>query len=82
MLETTTITDLDTDCMEAIFEFLEFDDLLSIAQSSDQFYTAVCEVYKRNYASRTVIYDPSSMSNRHRYLTYQFKLTLNFNDLN
>lgn len=43
------ITNLNTDCMEIIFGHLEIDDLLNVADSSKQFHTAVCQVYKRKY---------------------------------
>lgn len=56
--ESTTITNLNNDCMEAIFEYLGFNDLCNIAESSKQFYVAACEVYKRNYAKKTLVYNP------------------------
>lgn len=43
------INNLNTDCMEMIFEHLEINDLLNVADSSKQFHTAVCQVYKRKY---------------------------------
>lgn len=43
------ITNINSDCMELIFEYLEFNDLVNVADSSKQFYNAVCEVYKRKY---------------------------------
>lgn len=49
MFETTNITNLNSDCMEIIFEHLELNDLLNVADSSKHFYSAVCQVYKRKY---------------------------------
>lgn len=57
MSETTKITDLNTDSMEAIFEYLEFDDLVNIAETSKQFYTAACQTYNRKYGNVTLIFD-------------------------
>lgn len=57
IFETTKITDLNTDCMEIIFEHLEFNDLPNVADSSKQFYTAVCGVYKRKYENMKLIFD-------------------------
>ncbi|XP_031623438.1 uncharacterized protein LOC116340859 [Contarinia nasturtii] len=65
ILETTKITDLNTDCMETIFEYLEFNDLLNLAESSKQFYTAVCEVYKRNFASQTLTNNDRKSSSKY-----------------
>lgn len=56
--KTKTITALNSDCMVAIFEYLEFDDLLNVNESSKQFHTAVSEVYQRNYADHALIHDP------------------------
>lgn len=63
-VKTTKITDLNSDCMEAIFVHLEFDDLVNVAECSKQFYTAACGAYKRNYANhglQTLIYDPNNV---------------------
>lgn len=55
--QNTKITDLNCDCLENIFKYLEFDDLLNIADSSQQFYNAVCLVYKKEYANKEVVFD-------------------------
>lgn len=43
------ITNLNNDCMSYIFEYLELNDLLNIADSSKVFYVALCRVFKRKY---------------------------------
>lgn len=84
--ETTKITDLNTHCMEAIFQYLEFNDLLNIVESSKQFYTASCEVYKKKYTGKYLIFDPSRPKDRldFRYCCFNFyfgfiKLKMIFN---
>ncbi|XP_055301006.1 uncharacterized protein LOC129567764 [Sitodiplosis mosellana] len=61
--EATKITELNTDCLEIIFEHLDFNDLIHVADSSKQFYGAVCQVYKRKYLNMNPIldiqYDPA-----------------------
>lgn len=55
--EAKKITNLNTDCMGIIFEHLELEDLLNLADSSKQFYSAACLVYKRQYANSYMIFD-------------------------
>lgn len=55
--EAKKITNLNTDCMEIIFEHLELEDLLNLADSGKQFYSAACLVYKRQYANSYMIFD-------------------------
>lgn len=50
--ETTKITDLNPDCMASIFEKLNFYDFLNVADCSKQFYGAVCQVFRNNYANQ------------------------------
>lgn len=80
IFETTKITDLNTDCMEAIFEYLEFNDLLHVAESNKLFQTAVCRVFQRNYAKKALIYDQVAI--RRQYDRYFIKLYMlsNAND--
>lgn len=56
-VQTKTITNLNTDCMEIIFKYLELNDLLNIADSSKAFYSAACLVYKIQYANAYMIFD-------------------------
>lgn len=58
IIGTIKITDLNTDCMEAIFMYLSFTDLSNIVESSKQFHTAAFEVYQKNYASKMLMYAP------------------------
>lgn len=55
--ESTKITDLNNDCLEVLFEYLHFDDLLNIVEASNQFYSPVCLVYKRKYAEKDLVFD-------------------------
>lgn len=53
----TEITDLNGDCLEFIFEYLEFTDLLNIADSSKCFFNPACIVYKRKFGSKGLVFD-------------------------
>lgn len=57
ILKTTNIKNLNSDCLESIFEYLEFNDLLSLADSNKHFYSAICVVYKRKYENMNLIFD-------------------------
>lgn len=89
MFETTNITDLNTDCMEAIFNFLEFNDLLNIVESNKQFQTAACNVYKKKYAGQNLMFQPGTTDHslQYRYscfnlyfkvFSFYFKTNFNF----
>lgn len=62
VFETKKITNLNTDCMEIILKHLKLSDLLNIADSSKEFYSAACLVYKRQYANSYIIFN----STKHR----------------
>lgn len=49
------ITELNDDCQERIFNHLTLDDLLNLADSSKQFYTAVCSVFQRRFRTATLL---------------------------
>lgn len=51
------ITNINADCMEQIFQRLELNDLLNVADSSKRFYNAVCQVYKRKYLNMNPMLD-------------------------
>lgn len=55
--ETTKITHLNTDCLEAIFENLSFNTLLNVADSNKHFFDAACRVFKRKYLHTNMIID-------------------------
>lgn len=49
--ESLDLTNINNDCKEIIFEYLEWLDLLSLADTNKQLYTAVCHVFKRKYGN-------------------------------
>lgn len=51
------IINLNLDCMQTIFMHLDFNDLLNVADSNAQFYSAVCQVYKRKFLNMKPIVD-------------------------
>lgn len=51
------ITDLNSDCLEKVFDFLKFEDLINIMDTSKYFHTAASQVYKRKYRNQNVIFD-------------------------
>lgn len=51
------ITNLNTDCMEIVFENLEFNDLVNVIDSSKEFYSAACQVYKNKYINMNVMFN-------------------------
>lgn len=53
----TKITNLNTDCMENIFERLDINDLVNVADSNKEFYIAVSEVYRRKYLNRNIRFE-------------------------
>lgn len=57
--EEKNIKILNTDCLELIFEHLELNDLLNVADSSKHFYDAACQVYKTKFMNMTPIYTKS-----------------------
>lgn len=62
IIETTTITNLNTDCMEIIFEHLELNELINIADSNKRFYSAACQVYRRKFRNQFPIFSPNECS--------------------
>lgn len=51
----TKVTNLDDDCLEFLFSYLDWVDLLNVADSSSIFHTAVCLVFKRKYHKSKLI---------------------------
>lgn len=74
LFRATKITYLNTHCMEAIFHYLGFNDLLNVVESSKQFYTAACEVYKRKYAGQHLMFDRNraDVFLKYRYCYFNF----------
>lgn len=60
--ETTKIIALNTDCLELIFEHLEFFDLINISDTNKHFYCAACQVYKRKHQNTNPIFDKDILS--------------------
>ncbi|XP_055307320.1 uncharacterized protein LOC129571540 [Sitodiplosis mosellana] len=56
--EALNLTTIDEDSRILIFEFLEWDDLARVADTSKKLYTAACDVYKRKYGKVTLITTP------------------------
>lgn len=50
------ITGINNDCMRSIFEYLEYNDLLNVAEASKELYPAVCEVFERKYKKRKLCF--------------------------
>lgn len=57
LVEYTKITNLNNDCLEAIFEHLDFKDIIHAADACKQFNEALCRVYKRKYLKVNPIFD-------------------------
>lgn len=55
--EETKITCLDDDCLDVIFQHLDLDDLVNVADSSKHFQNATCRVYKSKYRNMRPIFD-------------------------
>lgn len=53
-LKIVNIFSLSDDCFEFVFSNLALNDLLNLAESSRQFYTAVCLVFKQKYGDAKV----------------------------
>lgn len=51
------LTSLDDDCLEFLFDYLDWSDLLNVADSSRMFHTAVGLVFKRKYHKSSIIID-------------------------
>lgn len=55
--ETTKFTNLNTDCMELVFNHLELNDLLSVADSSKVFHAPICQVFKKKFLNKNIVFD-------------------------
>lgn len=49
--ECINMTSLNNDCKAHIFKYLEWNDLLSIADSSKQFYAIVSDLFRTRYVN-------------------------------
>lgn len=48
------LSNMNDDCKEFIFEHLDWQDLLSIADTNKQLYSAACRVFKRKYGNAKI----------------------------
>lgn len=48
------LPNINDDCKEHIFEYLDWSDLLTLADTNKQLYTAVCQVFKRKYGNAKI----------------------------
>lgn len=70
--KSTKITDLNSDCLECILQYSEFNDLLSIADSSKHFYQPACIVYKRKFGTKGIVYDRQRFERRYVILEFRY----------
>lgn len=82
IFERTKITNLNTDCMEHVFKHLEFNDLLNISESSNQFYRAVCRVYKKKFHNINPVFNEEKYYKRLINQTIQYILYVQHLNLN
>lgn len=52
--EPLNLSTIHNDCKQLIFEYLEWSDLVNVADTSKQLYAAVCNVFKRKYGSKKI----------------------------
>lgn len=52
--EPLKLTTINNDCKELIFDYLEWQDLINIADTSKQLYAATCRVFKRKYGNAKI----------------------------
>lgn len=50
--EGVNFTSVNNDCMQLIFEHLEWKDLVNVVETCKSFQDAACEVFKRKYGGR------------------------------
>lgn len=54
-------TILNVDCMEFIFDYLELNDLLNVADSSKAFYAPICQIFKKKFLNKNILFDSDNM---------------------
>lgn len=55
MPEPLDLTTIINDCKELIFDYLDWNDLISIADTSKALYTSACRVFNRKYGNNARI---------------------------
>lgn len=58
----TRIIDINTDCLEKIFEFLNFTDILNVAASNKQLHHAANFTFSRKYSKKKFIFGETRLS--------------------
>lgn len=53
--ETLNLVTINNDCKELIFEYLNWEDLMCLADTSKQLYSSVCRVFLRKYGSNAKV---------------------------
>lgn len=71
------LTDINSDCLETIFEYLDFGDLLNVADANKCLKNVACTVYFRNYRHKEVLL----IEARH-YQCRVFKILINCINVN
>lgn len=56
-IEILNLTSINYDCKLKIFEYLEYADLINIAETSKKLHTAAHAAFKRKYGQGTLIID-------------------------
>lgn len=54
IVEPLNLSNINDDCKHAIFEHLDWLDLLSLADTNKQLYPAVCGVFRRKYGNAKI----------------------------
>lgn len=52
--EPSTLTTINDDCKEVIFNHLEWTDMINIADTSKQLYTSVCRAFNQKYGKAKI----------------------------
>lgn len=53
--EQFNVTAIDYDCMQLIFDYLEWKDLLNVAETCKAFHAAACSLFKRKYSGNRMV---------------------------
>lgn len=61
------LTTINNDCKELIFDYLEWSDLINIADSSKTFQTAACTVFKRKYGYGKIEFGSTIFTDRYSF---------------
>lgn len=54
ILEPLNLITVNNDCKELIFDYLEWQDLIRVAETAKPFYTSVCRVFSRKYSNSRI----------------------------